>query len=50
VLNLSDGKHSLLDIADHSGLPFAFIRDAARQLEAHALLREADVVASAGFA
>jgi aminopeptidase-like protein len=29
VLNLSDGKHSLLDIAERSGLPFAAISDAA---------------------
>lgn len=32
VLNLSDGKHSLLDIAERSGLPFAAIRDAAELL------------------
>jgi len=29
VLNLSDGKHSLLDIAERSGLPFSMINDAA---------------------
>lgn len=29
VLNLSDGAHSLLDIAERSGLPFSAIRDAA---------------------
>jgi len=29
VLNLSDGEHSLLDIAERSGLPFRAIRDAA---------------------
>jgi len=29
VLNLSDGDHSLLDIAERSGLPFSAIRDAA---------------------
>ena len=29
VLNLSDGKHSLLDIAEQAGLPFASIRTAA---------------------
>jgi len=28
VLNLSDGEHSLLDIAERSGLPFASINDA----------------------
>jgi aminopeptidase-like protein len=32
VLNLSDGKHSLLDIAERSGLPFAAISDAAELL------------------
>jgi aminopeptidase-like protein len=29
VLNLSDGRHSLLDVAQRSGLPFRAIRDAA---------------------
>jgi aminopeptidase-like protein len=29
VLNLSDGEHSLLDIAERSGLPFSTISDAA---------------------
>ena len=28
VLNLSDGKHSLLDIAERANLPFALVRDA----------------------
>jgi aminopeptidase-like protein len=32
VLNLSDGRHSLLDIADRSGLPFRDIKEAARVL------------------
>ncbi len=32
VLNLSDGQHSLLDIAERSGLPFAAISDAAEVL------------------
>jgi len=32
VLNLSDGEHSLLDIAEQSGIPFASISDAARLL------------------
>jgi aminopeptidase-like protein len=32
VLNLSDGEHSLLDIAERSGLPFAAIRQAATAL------------------
>jgi aminopeptidase-like protein len=38
VLNFSDGAHSLLDIAERSNLPFDIILDAARSLEAHALL------------
>jgi len=38
VLNLSDEDHSLLDIAERSGLPFAAIRDAADLLEANKLL------------
>jgi aminopeptidase-like protein len=32
VLNFSDGQHSLLDIAERSGLPFATINDAAELL------------------
>jgi aminopeptidase-like protein len=38
VLNLSDGSHSLLDIAERSGLPFAFINDAATLLSEAGLL------------
>ncbi|MBJ6110373.1 DUF4910 domain-containing protein [Hymenobacter sp. BT523] len=38
VLNLSDGQHSLLDIADRSGLPFAQLQHAADLLLAHDLL------------
>lgn len=38
VLNLSDGMHSLLDIAQRSGLPFARIADAADALSATDLL------------
>jgi aminopeptidase-like protein len=40
VLNLSDGTHSLLDIAERSGLPFQSIRQAADMLLAHDLLEE----------
>ena len=40
VLNQSDGKHSLLDIAERAGLPFASIRRAAELLLKHDLLRE----------
>jgi aminopeptidase-like protein len=38
VLNLSDGTHSLLDIAERSGLPFASVRGAADILRQHGLL------------
>lgn len=39
VLNLSDGDHTLLDIAEISGLPFNVIHEAARTLTEHVLLR-----------
>jgi aminopeptidase-like protein len=38
VLNFSDGEHSLLDIAERSGLPFATICDAAELLHRSDLL------------
>jgi aminopeptidase-like protein len=38
VLNFSDGKHSLLDIAERSGLRFASINDAAQLLCQNGLL------------
>jgi aminopeptidase-like protein len=38
VLNLSDGHHSLLDIAERSALPFAAVRGAADALTAVGLL------------
>jgi aminopeptidase-like protein len=38
VLNLSDGGHSLLDIAERSGMPFASIRHAATLLQDRGLL------------
>jgi aminopeptidase-like protein len=38
VLNLSDGKHSLLDIAERSGIHFQAITDAADTLFKHGLL------------
>lgn len=41
VLSLSDGRHSLLDIAERSGLPFATIRRAADALVEHELLAAA---------
>jgi aminopeptidase-like protein len=40
VLNLSDGAHSLLDIAECSGLPFDAVRKACEALREHGLLRE----------
>lgn len=40
VLNQSDGNHSLLDIAERSGLSFETICDAAALLLQHDLLRE----------
>jgi aminopeptidase-like protein len=40
VLNLSDGRHTLLDIAEQAGLEFAVVRRAATALEACRLLKE----------
>jgi aminopeptidase-like protein len=40
VLNLSDGEHTLLDIADRSGLAFHSVRQAADALIEHDLLEE----------
>jgi aminopeptidase-like protein len=40
VLNLSDGEHGLLDVAERSGLPFETIRAAADALLEAELLRE----------
>lgn len=41
ALNMSDGRHSLLDIAERSRVPFASIREAATVLQRHGLLAEA---------
>jgi aminopeptidase-like protein len=38
VLNLSDGAHALLDIAERAGMPFAAIHGAAQRLLQHGLL------------
>jgi aminopeptidase-like protein len=38
LLNLSDGDHDLLTIAERSGLPFEALREAAATLERHDLL------------
>ena len=43
TINLSDGAHSLLDIAERSGMKFDAIQGAAQLLAEHELLREADV-------
>lgn len=40
VLNLSDGNHTLLDIAERSGLRFEVLRRACDALREHGLLRE----------
>jgi aminopeptidase-like protein len=40
VLNLADGKHSLLDIAERSGTEFGVVRKAADALVQHSLLKE----------
>jgi aminopeptidase-like protein len=41
VLNMSDGKHSLLDIAERADIPFRVVEQTARVLEEHGLVREA---------
>ena len=41
ILNLADGRHSLLDIAERAKLPFPVIAEAARLLEESGLLVEA---------
>jgi aminopeptidase-like protein len=46
VLNLSDGYHSLLDIAERSILPFPTVHAAARALETAALPRDGRTCAS----
>jgi len=43
VLNLSDGMHSLLDIAERSGYSFEAIKSAAGSLVEHQLLKELPV-------
>jgi len=42
VLNLSDGAHSLLDIAERAALPFTVVRATAELLEQHGLLAPAE--------
>jgi aminopeptidase-like protein len=40
ILNLSDGTHSLLDIADHAHLTFSVVCTAAQKLQQHGLLEK----------
>ena len=49
VLNLSDGFHSLLDIAERSGYEFPVIQEAAEALRKCALLKPAEDSASGGW-
>lgn len=46
VLNLSDGQHSLLDIAERADIAFSTIHRTAQELERHGLLVNADARAS----
>ncbi len=48
VLNLSDGKHSLFDVAERSGLPFATIATAADALRDAGLLTPRDASSRSG--
>ena len=41
VLNLSDGEHSLIEVAERSGRPFDAVKVAADALLASGLLKEA---------
>ena len=43
ALNLSDGHHSLLDIAERSCMPFEVVHEAAEVLRNHGLLKEVNV-------
>jgi aminopeptidase-like protein len=47
VLNLSDGRHTLLDIAERSQIPFGTVRQAADDLAEHDLLVRADAETAA---
>ncbi|HMG70846.1 MAG TPA: winged helix-turn-helix domain-containing protein, partial [Gemmatimonadaceae bacterium] len=42
VLNMSDGRHSLLDIAERAGMSFSTIRQAADALKGASLLGDVD--------
>ena len=43
ILNLSDGTHSLLEIAERAGLPFGTVRSAADLLREHGLLKPSTI-------
>jgi aminopeptidase-like protein len=40
VLNLSDGQHSVLEMAERSGMPFNVMSEAAETLAQHGLVKE----------
>ncbi|MDJ1157090.1 DUF4910 domain-containing protein [Chelatococcus sp. SYSU_G07232] len=46
VLNLADGRHSLLDIAERANLPFLIVREAAQRLQEKGLLVPVDACAA----
>jgi aminopeptidase-like protein len=46
ALNLSDGDHTLLDVADRAGLPFALVADVAGSLEQAGLLAAVSIPAA----
>lgn len=48
VLNLSDGCHGLIEIAERSGIPFPAVREAAETLRAAGLLVETTAVEKKG--
>jgi aminopeptidase-like protein len=50
VLSLSEGSHSLLDIAERSGMPFLALAQAADALSAHGLLAETGQIKSTSTA
>ena len=41
TLNLADGRHGLLDVAERAGLDFRTVREAATLLREHGLLEDA---------
>ena len=43
TLNLSDGRHSLLDIVERAGLPFALLHRAAELLSSHQLIEPMEI-------